>query len=66
MSELDVRLIGTDSIRNFYSEVFVASYLKSISHDSINDRDLETVALQALRIAEVATRIRASADVIEI
>jgi len=66
MPELDIGLNSDDSIRDFYSKVFVASYLKSISHDSISDKDLETAANQAQRIAKVATRLRASINTINI
>jgi|TARA_B110000240_G_scaffold183672_1_gene217600 hypothetical protein len=65
MSELDVKLNDTKSIVDFYSEIFIASYLKSISHDSISDKDLETAALQAQRIANVATRIRANVKIVK-
>jgi len=65
MSELDVKLNDTKSIVDFYSEIFIASYLKSISHDSIRDKDLETAALQAQRIANVATRIRANVKIVK-
>ena len=66
MSALDISLNSDESIRDFYSKVFVASYLKSISHDSISDKDLETAANQAQRIAEVATRLRVSVNTIDI
>tara|TARA_R110002096_G_scaffold140859_1_gene295503 strand:+ start:182 stop:382 length:201 start_codon:yes stop_codon:yes gene_type:complete len=66
MSTLDISLNSDESIRDFYSKVFIASYLKSISHDSINDKDLETAANQAQRIAEVATRLRASSDTLNV
>ncbi len=65
MSALDVRLNDAESIRDFYSEVFVASYLKSISHDSTNDRDLESAALQAQRIADIAIKVRANVNIID-
>ncbi len=65
MSSYDVKLNTDDSIRDFYSDVFVASYLKSISHDSINDKDLITAANQAQRIAEVATKIRVNVNALE-
>ncbi len=65
MSDLDVKLIDAKSIVDFYSEIFIASYLKSISHDSISDKDLETAALQAQRIANVATRIRANVNTVK-
>jgi len=65
MSALNVTLNDVNSIRDFYSEVFTASYLKSITHDSISDRDLETAAIQAQRIAEIATRVRISVTSID-
>ncbi len=66
MPTLDIKIHNTDSISDFYSEVFIASYLKSISHDSTSDRELETAALQAQRIAEIATRSRANVGMIDI
>jgi hypothetical protein len=66
MAVLDVQLIGDGAIREFYSEVFIRTFQRSFSHDSVSEKDLETAALQAKRIAEVATRVRAGVESIEI
>lgn len=66
MAELNVQLDGENTARDFFSEVFIRTFQKSLSHDSISERDLETAALQAQRIAEVATRVRAAVQIINI